>query len=113
MAAEFDRKSGIATPQDLHLYSYALCNVAEEMINTEYRGIAIEARDGLVVIVISFDEEDGETNLLRSLAVAEMIKSYVEEQFKQTISIGLGRMTQDLSTLQHTYHDAMSVRKHP
>ncbi|NQX67281.1 AraC family transcriptional regulator [Paenibacillus alba] len=109
MAAEFDGKSGIATPEDLHLYSYALCNVAEEMINTEYRGVAIEARDGMVVIVISFDEDNGEANLLRALAVAEMIKSYVEEQFKQTISIGLGRMTQDLGALQHSYHDAMSA----
>ncbi|CAN7757399.1 hypothetical protein [Paenibacillus sp. LjRoot56] len=53
MAAEFDGKSGIATLQDLHLYSYALCNVAEELINTEYRGIVIEARDGLV---ISFED---------------------------------------------------------
>jgi two-component system response regulator YesN len=109
MAAEFDGKSGIATPQDLHLYSYALCNVAEEIINTEYRGIAIEARDGMVVIVLSFDDGDGEANLLRVLAVAELIKSYVEEQFKQTISIGLGRMTQDLGALQHSYHDAMSA----
>ncbi|OPH56393.1 hypothetical protein BC351_28275 [Paenibacillus ferrarius] len=109
MAAQFDGKSAIATPEDLHLYSYALCNVAEEMINTEYRGIAIEARDGMVVIVISFDEDNGEANLLRALAVAEMIKSYVEEQFKQTISIGLGRMTQDLGALQHSYHDAMSA----
>ncbi|NOU88528.1 helix-turn-helix domain-containing protein [Paenibacillus sp. LMG 31460] len=109
MTVEFDRKSVIATPQDLQLYSYALCNVAEEMINSEYRGVAIEARDGMVVIIISFDEADGEANLLRTLAVAELIKSYVEEQFKQTISIGLGRLTQDLGMLQQSYHDAMSA----
>ncbi|UKS27034.1 helix-turn-helix domain-containing protein [Paenibacillus sp. HWE-109] len=109
MVAEFDRKSVIATPQDLQLYSYALCNVAEEMINTEYRGVAIEARDGMVVIVISFDEADGEANLLRTLAVAELIKSYVEEKFKQTISLGLGRMMQEIGMLQQSYHDAISA----
>ncbi|RAV16684.1 helix-turn-helix domain-containing protein [Paenibacillus contaminans] len=109
MAAEFDRKSEIATPQDLHLYCYALCNVAEEMINTECLGVAIEARDGLVVIVISFADSDGEANVLRVLAVAELIKSYVEEQFKRTISIGLGRMTQGMETLQQSYHDALSA----
>ncbi|MNI46621.1 HTH-type transcriptional regulator YesS [compost metagenome] len=59
--------------------------------------------------MISFDEADGEANLLRALAVAEMIKSYVEEQFKLTISIGLGRVTPDMETLQHSYHDAMSA----
>ncbi|NOU62664.1 helix-turn-helix domain-containing protein [Paenibacillus sp. LMG 31461] len=109
LAAEFDQKSSITSSQDLHLYSYALCNVAEEMINAEYRGIAIEARDGLVVIVISFHEAEAEANLLRALAVAEMIKSYVEEQFKQTISIGLGHIAQDIDTLQYSYHDALSA----
>jgi two-component system response regulator YesN len=33
------------------------------MINTEYRGMAIEERDGLV---ISFEDEDGEANLLKA-----------------------------------------------
>lgn len=109
MAAEFDRRSEIAKPQDLHLYCYALCNVAEEIINTEYRGVAIEARDGLVVIVISFAETDGEANGLRALAIAELIKSYVEERFKRTISIGLGRMAQGVDMLQPSYHDALSA----
>ncbi|WP_409342521.1 helix-turn-helix domain-containing protein [Paenibacillus sp. MBLB4367] len=109
MAAEFDRKSEIATKQDLHLYCYALCNVAEEMINTECLGVAIEARDGLVVFIVSFAEADAEANVLRALAVAELIKSYVEEQFKRTVSIGLGRLTQGIDTLQQSYHDALSA----
>jgi YesN/AraC family two-component response regulator len=33
----------------------------------------------------------------------------VEEQFKRTISIGLGRMTQGMETLQQSYHDALSA----
>ncbi len=107
MVAEQDRRSEIKNAVDLQLYCYALCNVAEEMINSECLGVAIEAREGLVVMMISFGEADSEANALRALAVAELIKSYVEEQFKRTISIGVGGMAEGLEQLQRSYHEAL------
>ncbi|MFD0716498.1 helix-turn-helix domain-containing protein [Paenibacillus sp. GCM10027626] len=109
LAVELDRRSEIRNANDLQLYCYALCNVAEEMINSECLGVAIEAREGLVVIMISFAEADSEANILRTLAVAELIKSYVEEQFKRTISIGVGGIAEGLEQLQRSYHEALSA----
>jgi len=109
MAAEFDRRAEIASAHDLQLYCYALGNVAEEMINAENRGMAIEAREGLVVIIVSFADNDGDGNQLRAFAVAELIKSFVQEHFKRTISLGVGRLAHGIGELQTSYHDALSA----
>lgn len=96
MSAEFDRKSEIRSARDLHLYAYALCNVAEELINAECKGAAMEWEDGQCAIILSFDDEDVEQHAIRAVAVAEMLKNFVQEHFKKTITIGIGSEVREL-----------------
>ena len=84
LAAQFDRRVEIESPKDLHLYCYALCNVAEIM-NAEGRGVAIECADGTTAIVMSFEAYTADNNLLRAYANADIIRKYVEDHFKRTI----------------------------
>ncbi|WP_240421996.1 helix-turn-helix domain-containing protein [Paenibacillus periandrae] len=105
LSAELDYKSRIPT-KDLQLYSYALCNVAEELINTESYGMAVEMFDGRVVMIISFEQADPQSNMLRALSAADLIKTFVQEQFRKTVSIGIGRQYEELADLQKSYHEA-------
>ncbi|MGG1514555.1 helix-turn-helix domain-containing protein [Paenibacillus oryzisoli] len=105
MSAEFDQKTRISA-KDLPLYAYALSNVAEELINAESQGTAVEVVDGRVVIIISFEEEDPHSNILRALSVADLIKAFVEEQFNQTVTIGVGRQYKELEELHKSYREA-------
>jgi AraC-like DNA-binding protein/sugar diacid utilization regulator len=105
LSAELDYRSRISS-KDLQLYSYAICNVAEELINTESSGISVEKFDGRVVMILSFEQPDPDSNMLRALSVADLIKTFVQEQFKRTVSIGVGRQYEKLEDLHRSYHEA-------
>lgn len=109
LAAEFDRRGAIESPKDMHLFCYALCNVAEEIINAEGLGVAIECADGTVAMIMSFEEGTGEGNMLRAYANADIIRKYVEDHFRRTVTIGIGTVVQDLSDIQRSYLDALEV----
>jgi len=108
MIAEFDQKKRIPG-KDLSLYAYALSNVAEEQINAESRGTAVEMFDGRVMMIISFESGDVSSNMLRALSVADLIKGFVQEQFKQTITIGIGRQSDALENLNKSYSEAVDA----
>ncbi|MEF3306275.1 helix-turn-helix domain-containing protein [Paenibacillus sp. GYB003] len=108
MSAEFDQKALISS-KDLQLYTYALCNAAEELINAESRGTAVEMVDGRVVILISFEQEDRQSNMLRALSAADLIKTFVQEQLKMTVTIGVGRQYERLDELPKSYREAIDA----
>lgn len=112
LAAEFDRRGSIESPKDMHLYCYALCNVVEEIVNAEDRGVAIECADGMVAILMSFDVSDAEDLQLRAYANADMIRKYVEDHFKRTITVGIGALVEELSEVKSSYLDAREVLKY-
>lgn len=108
MSAEFDQKSLISS-KDLQLYTYALCNAAEELINAESRGVAVEMVDGRVIILISFEQEDRQSNMLRAFSVADLMKTFVQEQLKMTVTIGVGRQYEQLNELPKSYREAIDA----
>ncbi|WP_248930596.1 helix-turn-helix domain-containing protein [Paenibacillus hamazuiensis] len=105
LSAELDYKSRIPS-KDLQLYSYAMCNVAEELIHSESHGMAVEMFDGRVVMIMSFEQNDPQSNMLRALSVADLIKTFVQEQFRKTVSIGVGRPYEKLEDLHHSFREA-------
>lgn len=110
--AELDRREEIAAIRDVHLYNYALCNLAEELILAEGKGAAIELENGTCAIIISFADDDADAEL-RAVAVAELIKSYVEEHFRRTISIGVGGLVESMTELHKSFKqskEALSYR---
>lgn len=112
MSVEFDRRTEIKSGRDLHLYAYALCNVAEEMINAESKGAAMEWEDGQCAIILSFDDEDVEQHAIRAVAVADMLKNFVQEHFKKTITIGIGSEVKEMRDLPVSHKQSMEALKY-
>ncbi|RAU98153.1 hypothetical protein DQG13_17855 [Paenibacillus sp. YN15] len=106
MAADYDGKKESMSGRDLHLYNYALCNVAEELMQAEGKGVAIELENGTCALLISFEEGDKDAEV-RAVAVAELIKSYVEENFKRTVTIGIGGLVDSMKDIHHSYKQAL------
>ncbi|WJH32808.1 helix-turn-helix domain-containing protein [Paenibacillus sp. CC-CFT747] len=112
MSAEYDRKADVASKRDLHLYAYALCNVAEELINAEGKGAAIEWEDGQCAIILSFDDEDPVKHALRAVAIADMLKNYLQDQFRRTISIGIGCEVHRMQDIHLSHKQSMEALKY-
>lgn len=111
IAMEFDRKSEVATPEEMHLYCYALTNVAEEMIHAETRGLAVEIEHGVTAAILSFEAAE-ESDMPRAYAVAERIKRYAEEHFKRTVTIGIGTFAGAAADIHRSYREATEALKY-
>lgn len=110
MSIEFDNKEQIASPHDLQLYTYALCNVAEELMNAESQGIAAELDNGKCAVIMSFDDKDDrERHFMRAVAVADLMKEFVREYFNRTITIGIGEPVQHLDELHRSYKQSLEA----
>jgi len=106
MCAEFDDKSDFPSSRDMHLYAYALCNVAEELINAETRGVAVELDRGTCAVIISFDDGDAERHVMRAVAVADLMRTFVQEYFKRTITVGIGEPVDSINDIHASYQQA-------
>ncbi|THF76889.1 helix-turn-helix domain-containing protein [Cohnella fermenti] len=114
LVAEFDQRQDqdTLTPRDKHLYNYALCNVAEELILAEHNGVAIELENGCVAILMSFEDDDAEAEL-RAGALADLIKNYAAETLRRTITIGVGGLADSTEKLHLSFaqaNEALSYR---
>lgn len=108
MVAEFDQRNESLTAQDTHLYNYALCNVAEELIQAEGKGVAIELENGCCAILMSFQDSGVEAEL-RASVVADLIKNYVAENFKRTVTIGVGGLAEAAGEISQSFKQACDV----
>ena len=106
--AEIGKEGGIA-PRDQTLYTYALCNVAEEIINSENAGSAIDLGGGRAVIVFSFAEGDEEQNHLRAMALLEQILNVMNRQIGLTVIAGLGRGYRELKDVPLSYAESQQA----
>lgn len=110
MSIEFDNKEQIASSRDLKLYAYALCNVAEELMNAESRGIAAELDNGKCAVIMSFgDGDDKERHAMRAVAVADMMKEFVQEYLGRTITIGIGDPVEKMDEIQRSYKHSLEA----
>lgn len=106
--AEFDKEDGIS-PKDETLYAYALCNVAEEVINMENAGIAVDMGASSVAIIFSFAEGDEEQNHLRTLAALEQILDIMKRQFGLLVTAGVGRCYRDMGHIPTSYDESQKA----
>ncbi|GAA3400943.1 helix-turn-helix domain-containing protein [Paenibacillus hodogayensis] len=106
--AEFDKDGGIG-PKDETLYAYALCNVAEEVINMENAGIAVDLGASSAAIIFSFAEGDEEQNHLRAFAAVEQILDIMRRQFGLLVTAGVGRCYRDMSDIPRSYDESQKA----
>lgn len=106
--AEISKEGGI-DPKDQTLYAYALCNVAEEIINAENAGTAIQLGDGRAVILFSFAEGDEEESHLHAVALLEQILNVMHRQIGLQVSAGLGRGYRELKDIPQSYAESQQA----
>jgi two-component system response regulator YesN len=113
MSIEFDNKHEISSPRDLQLYAYALCNVAEELMNAESRGIAVELSIGKCAVIMSFgDGDESERLMMRAVAVADLMKDFVQEYFNRTITIGIGDIVETVNDIHRSYKQSIEALRY-
>lgn len=100
-------KNGGVSPQDETLYTYALCNVAEEVINMENAGVAVDMGSGSAVIIFSFAEGEEEQNHLRALAVLEHILDIMKRQFGLQVTVGVGKCYREMKDIPKSYDESL------
>ncbi|WP_152393173.1 helix-turn-helix domain-containing protein [Paenibacillus guangzhouensis] len=107
--AEISKEGMDLSALDETLYTYVFCNAAEEMINTENAGIAIDIGGGRAAVIISFAEGDGEQNHLRALAIMELILDTVKQQFGLDITVGVGRGYREMKDIPKSYDESQKA----
>jgi two-component system response regulator YesN len=107
--AEISKEGAGTKPRDETLYTYAFCNVAEEMINEENAGMAIDLGDGRAAVIFSFAEGDAEQNHLRALAILELILDVMKKQFNLTVTVGVGRGRREMKEIPASYDESQKA----
>ncbi|OUS78538.1 hypothetical protein B1748_00210 [Paenibacillus sp. MY03] len=113
MSIELDNKSAIPSQRDVRLYTYALCNAAEELVNAESKGIAAELEHGKAAIIMSFDEgDDDQRYIMRAVTVADLLKQFVQEYFRRTITIGIGNVAHSPGDISAKYQESCEALRY-
>ncbi|MGG1516418.1 helix-turn-helix domain-containing protein [Paenibacillus oryzisoli] len=112
LTAEFDHRS-VQSSGDLHLYLYALCNVAEESIGSLHdgdvvKGAAVQINDYQAVILLSFACDRPANNAGLALIFAERLRTNTEHLFKKTISIGVGSPYPGFKDIRTSYLESVA-----
>ncbi|MCS7463982.1 helix-turn-helix domain-containing protein [Paenibacillus doosanensis] len=112
MVIELDRIQEIASPRDVYLFTYAISNVAQELVSGVCSGVAVEISDGSAAAIMSFEEDDPKANQIQALQAADLVKDYVETHFKQTVTIGVGSPHLHLKGIHRSYQEALNALKY-
>ncbi|MGM1047266.1 MAG: helix-turn-helix domain-containing protein [Bacillota bacterium] len=106
--AEIAKNGGISS-KDETLYTYVLCNVAEELINMETAGVAIDLGSGRAAIIFSFGEGDVEKNHLQALTILELVLDIMKHQFGLLVTAGVGRCYRDMKDIPKSYDESQKA----
>lgn len=107
--AEIGKEGARSSARDKSLYTYAFCNVAEELMNVENAGAAIDLGGGRAAVLMSFAEGDTDHIHLRSLTLLEMILDMMKTQFQLTVTAGVGRGCLELKDIPRSYDEAQKA----
>ncbi len=104
--AEVSKEGVDLRAQDETLYTYVFCNVAEELINLENAGVAIDLGEGRAAVIFSFAEGDAEQNHLRALAILELVLDVMKKQFDLVVTVGVGRGCSEMKDIPISYDES-------
>ncbi|TYP79276.1 helix-turn-helix domain-containing protein [Paenibacillus methanolicus] len=112
---EFDHRKQVRHPDDWNLYAFGLCNVAEELVNADpgsCRGAAVQVSAAQSAVILSFPDSDPFANPLTALTLAESIRKNIEEHFKKTVTIAIGKHYPDFGSIRISYREATELLKY-
>lgn len=104
--AEIGKEGEAVSSRDEALYTFVFCNVAEELINAEHAGFAIDLGGGSAVVLFSFAEGDSEQNHVHALAILELILDVVNKQFGLIATVGVGRSYREMKDIPVSYDES-------
>ncbi len=107
--AEINKDGVDLRVRDETLYTYVFCNVAEELINVENAGVAIDLGEGRAAVIFSFAEGDAEQNHLRVLAILELILDVMKKQFELNVTVGVGRGYSEMKDIPKSYDESQKA----
>jgi len=107
--AEISKEGMDISPLDETLYTYVFCNAAEEIINTENAGTAIDVGGGRAAVIFSFAEGDTEQNHVRALAIMELIVDVMKKQFNLDVTAGVGRGYRQMKDIPTSYDESQKA----
>lgn len=104
--AEIGKEGAAISSRDEALYTFVFCNVAEELINAEHAGFAIDLGGGSAVVLFSFAEGDSEQNHVHALAILELLLDVVKKQFGLIATIGVGRAYREMKDIPLSFDES-------
>jgi Response regulator containing CheY-like receiver domain and AraC-type DNA-binding domain len=106
LTMEFDNSADTRQSEDLHLYLYGLCNVAEEILGAageEIKGAAVQINDSQSAMILSFAERETGDYADSAKRFASRLKEYIKMNFKRTLCIGIGSHYEDFRDIRTSY----------
>ncbi len=96
--------------KDQVLWKYCLFNIAEELLNSSYRGLIFEDGISQWIGIINLPDY-GEKNVYKEAKeLADRIRQAVDDYIQAfTVTIGIGSYCRDLSQVSESYENAMKV----
>lgn len=105
-------KEGGMKSKDEALYTYAACNVAEEIINREVSCAAIDVGEGRAAILFSFPDGDEAHNHLRAIALLEQILDVMHKQFGLIVTAGVGKCYKEMEHVPLSYEESQQALRY-
>lgn len=100
---EYDRFCSENNRFDRELLCYGASNIAEELINEKYTGIACDIEQSRIVILFCVNNYDDSV-----MEVLENIKKQIDSYMEFSVSIGCGKL---VSGLEHTYRSYVQAQQ--
>jgi two-component system response regulator YesN len=88
------------------LLRFAVFNIFQEIFETENAGIVFQTRDDKIGILLSGSPKEIE---LKAQTLSEHARQSVEKYLKFTVSVGIGRMNDELKDLSKSFQEALSA----
>jgi len=95
--------------RDRDLITYAIANIAQELLREQYMAEAVEMKDNLIFIVLNVPDtfEDSSDDLLNS--VLQQIQSSVQSYLNLSITITISDVEDDIQRIAFLYGQVMEV----
>ena len=95
----------VINSKDLELTRFAVKNTLDEVISSKFKCEVFENDDGIIIIA----NVDKNLYYKEFLPLLEKVKKFVRDNMDFTISIGIGRVYNDISDIQYSYSDALGA----
>lgn len=101
-----------APGEDLDVYIASLYNKAEELVNQENKGFSVQLPNQMCVTLMSFEEDNPQSNSVKAIEVAELLSTFMREYYGITITTAIGEYYNDFSEIIKSYQDALNLIKY-